>query len=309
SRDSALRSGPFGSGLPVLVARPRPGARRVLRCPLAAGDARVVFGVAPLPTVAADPARHPAHPGKGFDGSLPRTRPDDGAAPTCRTGSTLVQRRLFRRHGASLRVDHGLVSGATLARHGHDPDRVPLGAGRLPLRPGALHRPGRCPAASMTEPDVTLTDVGLAIECGIFALLIARRWPPAMPLSLWFAVFFASIGVAALAGAAVHGRFLPDSTSTQWLVPLVALGVTALATEMITEIYVPRAALPRFVDDVRTAFGEHRASVVYGTIRLIERDDESFLAWAGQSWACVIFNLHVVHTAEGIARATDAFRR
>ena len=68
---------------------------------------------------------------------------------------------------------------------------------------------------------------------------------------------------------------------------------------MITEIYVPRAALPRFVDDVRTAFGEHRASVVYGTIRLIERDDESFLAWAGQSWACVIFNLHVVHTAEG----------
>ena len=87
------------------------------------------------------------------------------------------------------------------------------------------------------------------------------------------------------------------------------LGATAPATEMITEIYVPRAALPRFVDDVRTGFGEHRASVVYGTIRLIERDDESFLAWAGQSWACVIFNLHVVHTAEGIARATDAFRR
>lgn len=57
----------------------------------------------------------------------------------------------------------------------------------------------------MTEPDVTLTDIGLAIECGIFALLIARRWPPATPLSLWFAVFFASIGVAAL------GRqLLPD---------------------------------------------------------------------------------------------------
>src|SRR5437899_12226208 len=90
----------------------------------------------------------------------------------------------------------------------------------------------------MTEPDVTLTDVGLAIECGIFALLIARRWPPATPLSLWFAVFFASIGAAALAGAAVHGRFLPDSTSTQWLVPLVALGVTALAASCIP------AALP-----------------------------------------------------------------
>jgi hypothetical protein len=86
----------------------------------------------------------------------------------------------------------------------------------------------------VTEPDVTLTDVGLAIECGIFALLIARRWPSATPLSFWFAVFFASIGVAALAGAAVHGRFLPDSTSALWLVPLVALGVTALAAWRIT---------------------------------------------------------------------------
>lgn len=35
-----------------------------------------------------------------------------------------------------------------------------------------------------------------------------------------------------------------------------------------------------------------------GTIRLIERDDETFLAWARQPYACVIFNLHVVHTAE-----------
>jgi len=87
------------------------------------------------------------------------------------------------------------------------------------------------------------------------------------------------------------------------------LGATAPATEMITEIYVPRAALPRFIEDVRAGFGEHRESVIYGTIRLIERDDESFLAWARQSWACVIFNLHVVHTPEGIARATDAFRR
>ena len=78
---------------------------------------------------------------------------------------------------------------------------------------------------------------------------------------------------------------------------------------MITEIYVPHAALTRFIEDVRTGFGEHRASVIYGTIRLIERDDESFLAWARQSWACVIFNLHVVHTPEGIARATDAFRQ
>ena len=43
--------------------------------------------------------------------------------------------------------------------------------------------------------------------------------------------------------------------------------------------------------------------------RLIERDTESVLAWAREPWACVIFNLHVVHTAEGVARGAAHFRR
>jgi len=81
----------------------------------------------------------------------------------------------------------------------------------------------------MTEPDVTLTDVGLAIECGILVLLISRRSPRVPSLSLWFTAFFASIGAGALAGAAVHGNFVPGATRILWLVTLVALGVTALA--------------------------------------------------------------------------------
>jgi FAD/FMN-containing dehydrogenase len=44
-------------------------------------------------------------------------------------------------------------------------------------------------------------------------------------------------------------------------------------------------------------------------VRLIERDDETVLAWAREPWACIIFNLHVDHTPVGIARAGDAFRR
>ena len=48
--------------------------------------------------------------------------------------------------------------------------------------------------------------------------------------------------------------------------------------------------------------------IVYGTVRLIEQDDESFLAWAKQPYACIIFNLHVVHTPEGMERAAQAFR-
>ena len=42
--------------------------------------------------------------------------------------------------------------------------------------------------------------------------------------------------------------------------------------------------------------------------RLIEQDDESFLAWARESWACVIFNLHVTHSPQGIEQAADSFR-
>ena len=80
------------------------------------------------------------------------------------------------------------------------------------------------------------------------------------------------------------------------------------ATEMITEIYVPRQALGRFFEQVREAFRGHAVPIVYGTVRLIERDAESFLPWARDRWACTIFNLHVEHTPAGIDRAADAFR-
>ena len=81
------------------------------------------------------------------------------------------------------------------------------------------------------------------------------------------------------------------------------------ATEAITEIYCERDALERFMADVREDARRNQVEIIYGTIRLIEQDKESFLAWAKKSYACVIFNLHVVHTPEGDRRAADAFRR
>jgi FAD/FMN-containing dehydrogenase len=87
------------------------------------------------------------------------------------------------------------------------------------------------------------------------------------------------------------------------------LGSPARGTEMITEIYVPRPALPRFLADVREDFRRGRVEVIYGTVRLIERDTETLLAWAREPWACIIFNLHVTHTQAGITAATEAFRR
>lgn len=80
------------------------------------------------------------------------------------------------------------------------------------------------------------------------------------------------------------------------------------ATEMITEIYIPRSALVEFMEEARLALRELKANVIYGTVRLIEKDEESFLRWAKESYACVIFNLHVTHDPAGLQAAGRAFR-
>ena len=86
------------------------------------------------------------------------------------------------------------------------------------------------------------------------------------------------------------------------------LGAKVKATEMITEIYVPRDNLASFMEDAKAGLGNHNANVIYGTVRLIEKDDESFLRWAREPFACVIFNLHVTHNERGIDNAARAFR-
>lgn len=87
------------------------------------------------------------------------------------------------------------------------------------------------------------------------------------------------------------------------------LGANTPATEMIAELYVPRRALPAFMTAAASDFRAQQVEPIYGTVRLIERDDESFLAWAREPYACVIFNLHAVHDAIGLATVAAAFRR
>jgi FAD/FMN-containing dehydrogenase len=87
------------------------------------------------------------------------------------------------------------------------------------------------------------------------------------------------------------------------------LGAADAATEMITEIYVPRECLADFMAAVAGDFREHGTNVVYGTIRLVERDDETFLAWATDRWACIIFNICTTHTPPAIESSAEAFRR
>jgi FAD/FMN-containing dehydrogenase len=87
------------------------------------------------------------------------------------------------------------------------------------------------------------------------------------------------------------------------------LGATNRCSEIITEIYVPRARLGDFLAAAAEDFRRHAVDCIYGTVRLIERDEESFLAWAREPWACTIFNLHTEHTPAALERTGDAFRR
>ena len=87
-----------------------------------------------------------------------------------------------------------------------------------------------------------------------------------------------------------------------------ALGATVPATEVITEVYTRRTELARFLGGARRALRGTGANVIYGTVRLIERDNETFLPWARDRYACVIFNLHTEHSPDGQARAADQFR-
>jgi len=86
-------------------------------------------------------------------------------------------------------------------------------------------------------------------------------------------------------------------------------GAGAPGSEMITEVYIPRERLVSFMEAVRRDFRAHQAELIYGTVRLIERDNESFLAWAKESYACVVFNLHVTHSGAGVEKAKRDFRR
>ena len=87
------------------------------------------------------------------------------------------------------------------------------------------------------------------------------------------------------------------------------LGPAEKGTEMITEIYVPHDQLVGFLGDCREDFREHNVNAIYTTVRLVERDDETFLPWAKRTYVGIIFNVHVVHSPQGIERAAHAFRR
>jgi len=85
-------------------------------------------------------------------------------------------------------------------------------------------------------------------------------------------------------------------------------GADVKGSEMISELYVRRSDLPAFMERVRAEGRRRDIDIIYGTIRLIEQDNETVLAWAREPWACIVFNLHVDHCPAGIEKAARDFR-
>ena len=137
------------------------------------------------------------------------------------------------------------------------------------------------------------------------SLLLLTHVDKAQAWERYSAHYLATSGQVYLSDAHQFGDYVDDYHG--WLDERTAAAEPA--TEMITELYVPRDRLDDFMAEAAAECRRDGVDVVYGTIRLIERDDVTFLPWARERWACVIFNIHTVHSPAGLAHAASAFRR
>lgn len=80
-------------------------------------------------------------------------------------------------------------------------------------------------------------------------------------------------------------------------------------SEIISEVYVPKEQLVGFTRRAAEDFRKHGAQIIYGTIRRIEADRETFLPWARRDYSCLVLNVHTEHSPLGVAHSASAFRR
>jgi hypothetical protein len=114
------------------------------------------------------------------------------------------------------------------------------------------------------EPAVAITDFILAVECAIFAILIARLLRRGS-YRMWLLSFFISIAAGALFGGITHGYFPNDTPGARaiWLVTMLAIAVTALACwNLGAEVLRKRWTVLRAFAAV--AFIGYTAIVLYG---------------------------------------------
>jgi hypothetical protein len=105
----------------------------------------------------------------------------------------------------------------------------------------------------MLEPDVTLTDFLVTIECLVCILVLWRAGSTQRFLRFWFSCFFAAAGLAALLGGIRHG-FVADRTGatnhTLEVATMVALGLATLAAWIFGTALLFSQRVTRFVTAV-----------------------------------------------------------
>jgi hypothetical protein len=119
----------------------------------------------------------------------------------------------------------------------------------------------------MTEPDVTLTDYLLVVECAAFAWLIARRPARLEALRRWIVAFFLFTALAALSGGTVHGFFSANDGgmgSVLWKLSMLAIGATALAGCAIgARLLFARDGAARVVGIAAVLAGVYAATILF----------------------------------------------
>lgn len=128
------------------------------------------------------------------------------------------------------------------------------------------------------QPAVALTDLAVGVEASAFAVILFRRAPRyaidprTREVHRWLVVSFASTGIAALAGAAIHGLFA-DRTDPRrrrlWRLSMGAIDVGGLTAWRIGSALALSEPRRRVVADISTT--------VHGAyLAILSRSDPPF---------------------------------
>jgi FAD/FMN-containing dehydrogenase len=87
------------------------------------------------------------------------------------------------------------------------------------------------------------------------------------------------------------------------------LGADYMGADLILEVYVPRTELIPLLEDGRRILLASGMPLIYGTVRFIEQDKDSYLAWAKKRYACVTFSPHSSGETQALRKTGDVCRQ
>jgi FAD/FMN-containing dehydrogenase len=87
------------------------------------------------------------------------------------------------------------------------------------------------------------------------------------------------------------------------------LGADFVGADLILEVYVPRNELISLLEEARRTLLASELRLIYGAIRFIEPDKDSYLAWAKKRYACVVFSPHTSVETQDLKKTADTCRQ